>query len=191
MRLILGRHHATLQVAGRTDKRETPMSRILMLVLAVLLCSTSPLQAKGAEKKAIVADTPEKFELLVEAIRQEMEPGKRYEFLNTYNRGVVNDGLDRMGEMLQEAGSVDAMSQEEKTKLFSIQEKVNGVLANNAADRRICTHRAPTGSHIPMTECKTVRELHLRRAEGRRKLKDMEDRQRALDQPTWDPKQGG
>ena len=167
------------------------MPRILIIVSAILLFSASALQAKGPERKAIVADTPEKFELLVEAIRQEMEPGKRYEFLNTYNRGVVNDGLDRMGEMLQKAGSVDAMSQEEKTTLFSIQEKVNGVLANNAADRRICTHRPPTGSHIPMTECKTVRELHLRRAEGRRKLKDMEDAQRAIDQPTWNPREGG
>ena len=160
------------------------MSRILVLVVAVLFFTSSVLQAKGPEKKAVVADTPEKFELLVEAIRQEMEPGKRYEFLNSYNRGVVNDGLDRMGEMLQKAGSVDAMSQEEKTELFSIQERVNGVLAKNAGDRLICTHRAPTGSHIPMTECKTVRELHLRRVEGRRKLKEMEDTQRALDAPT-------
>lgn len=167
------------------------MSRFLVLMLVAFVLSAPALHAKNPEKKAVVADTPEKFALLVEAIRQEMAPGKRYEFLDSRKRDAVNRDLDRMGEMLDKAGSVDAMSQEEKTELFSTQERVNGVLAKNADDRLVCTHRAPTGSHIPMTECKTVRELATRRAEGRRKMKEMEDSQRALDAKMFSPATGG
>lgn len=159
------------------------MSRVLLIVVAVFLFAASTLQAKKPEEKAVKADTPEKFAVLVEAIRHEMAPGKRYEFLNNYNRDMVNKSLDRMADMLERAGSVEAMSQEDKTKLFSIQEEVNGVLAKNADTRLVCTHIAPTGSNIPMTQCKTVRELANRREAARRKIFDMENSQRALDAP--------
>ena len=154
--------------------------RTLMFVTLLLLCSTTIL-AKPPEKKVIKADTPEKFALVVEAVREQMAPGKRYEFLNAVNRATVNHSLDTMAEMLQRAGSVDALSQEDKTRLFSIQESVNGILVKNADDRLVCSHRPPTGSHIPMTECKTVRELALRREAEKTKQKQMEDGQRALD----------
>jgi hypothetical protein len=152
-----------------------------ILVLLVTLCA--PLTAKESGPAIKKADTPEKLEIVVTAIRQEMAPGGRYEFLNGYNRRVVDDSLDHMQEMLVKAGSVDAMSQEQKTELFSYQEKANGILAKNAADRLVCTHSAPTGSHIPMTECKTVRELALRRAAHRRKHEEMQNTERALDAP--------
>jgi hypothetical protein len=153
-----------------------------LLVLLATLCA--PLAAKESRPAIRNADTPEKLEVVITAIRQEMTPGGRYEYLNGYNRGVVNDSLDHMQDMLVKAGSVDAMSQEQKTELFSVQEKANGILAKNSADRLVCTHSAPTGSHIPMTECKTVRELAMRRAASRRKQNEMENTQRALDQPT-------
>lgn len=159
------------------------MSRVLLLFVGFFLVVSSLVAAKQPDKKAVVADTPEKFDLLVTAIQQEMEPGKRYEFLNSRNRQVVNHSLDQMAAMLNVSGSVDAMSQEDKTRLFSIQEEVNGILTKNADDRVVCTHSPPTGSHIPMTECKTVRELEQRRKAARIKQYEMEDTQRALDAP--------
>ena len=163
------------------------MSRIAGFMILVLLSTV--VAAKPPGQKAVKADTPEKFELLVTAIQQEMAPGKRYEFLNEYNRRVVNDSLQSMDEMLTAAGSVEAMSQEQKTALFSIQEKVNGILAKNADDRLVCTHAPPTGSHIPKTECKTVRELALRRDAARSRQKDMEDSQRNFDTDFFNPRQ--
>lgn len=162
---------------------EIVMSRVILVFVAFFLVVSSLVAAKQPDKKAVVADTPEKFGLLVTAIQQEMAPGKRYEFLNSRNRQVVNHSLDQMAAMLNVSGSVDAMSQEDKTRLFSIQEEVNGILTKNADDRVVCTHSPPTGSHIPMTECKTVRELEQRRNAARMKQHEMEDTQRALDAP--------
>ena len=129
----------------------------LFLILGLLLAG--PLHAKKAEEKAVVADTPEKFEVLVATIREQMTPGERYEFLSEKNRGIVNQKLDQMDQMLIAAGSVSAMEHENQVKLFSLQEEVNGILARNASDRLVCTHETHVGSHIPKTTCHTVAEL--------------------------------
>jgi hypothetical protein len=160
--------------------KENEMNRQIVWLLAVLfLALAGPLGARPPEKKAVVADTPEKFELVVQTVRQEMAPGKRYEFLGQSDRQIVNDSLDRMAGMLEKAGSVDAMSQEEKTQLFSIQERVNGLLARNADDRLVCEHVAPVGSHIPTTTCHTVRELAVSRSNSRDQFSDMDNKAKA------------
>jgi hypothetical protein len=139
---------------------------LFVLFLSVLL--SPPLLAKKAEEKAVVADTPEKFQLLVVNIREEMAPDERYEFLSTKDRDTVNHRLDLMEQMLIEAGSVANMNHETQVKLFSMQEEVNGILARNADDRLVCTHVAPVGSHIPKTKCMTARQAREIR-EGNRK----------------------
>lgn len=155
------------------------MSKFTMFVLAAMLSVSYGVAAKQPENKAVVADTPDKFGSLVVTIQQEMAPGKRYEFLNEYNRRVVNNSLQHMGELLTAAGSVDAMSPERKSELFSIQEKVNGILAKNADDRLVCSHSSPTGSHIPMTICHTVRELAKSRAASRDQFNDLANKANA------------
>lgn len=157
------------------------MSRLTLFVMAALIAASSVVAAKPPVKKAVVADTPEKFELLVTAIQQEMAPGKRYEFLNSRNRDKVNHWLDQMMTMLTKAGSVEALTYEDKARLFSIQEEVNGLLAKNADDRLVCTNRAPTGSHIPQTTCHTVRQLARSKDDSGRIFKDLGDKQNAYD----------
>lgn len=158
----------------------------LFLVLSLMLAA--PSYAKKAEEKteekAVVADTPEKFEVLVAAIRQEMESGGRYEFLSTTNRDTVNKQLDLMDEMLIKAGSVSAMDHGTQVKLFSMQEDVNGILARNASDRLVCTHVAPVGSHIPKTVCHTVAELAKSKRDYETKARNMINEQLAVDANT-------
>lgn len=155
--------------------RQVLMFSILSLMLA------SPLSAKKPEEKAVVADTPEKFELMVAAIREEMAPGKRYEFVSKRNRDTVNHNLDLMDQMLTEAGSVSNMDDATKVELFSMQEEVNGILARNADDRLVCTHVAPVGSHIPKTVCHTVRELAASKKKYNAKANEMINEQLAVD----------
>ncbi len=161
------------------------MSRIIFVVLASLIALSSVVAAKSPERKAVVADTPEKFDLLMTAIQQEMAPGRRYEFLSSHNRQVVNQSLDQMDALLRSAGSVDAMSEEQKTRLFSIQEEVNGLLAKNADDRLVCSYSAPTGSHIRKTTCHTARELANSKAAAKSQFNDLTNQQNAANHRTW------
>jgi hypothetical protein len=134
--------------------------------------------ARQSAEKALAADTAEKFVLLVEEIRGQMRPGERYEFLKRKDRNKVNAKLDKMGAMLAKAGSVEAMRPEEQAELFSIQEEVNGILAENADDRLVCSHGSPTGSHIPSTNCHTVRQLKKNRENSRRQADEIRDMNR-------------
>lgn len=156
------------------------MSRTQLFAIVAAVLLTAPLAAKKVEEKAVVADTPQKFEVLVEAIQQEMAPGKRYEFLDTSNRTEVNDILARMHALLVKAGSVDAMSPDQRAQLMTEQDRVNGILARNADDRLVCTHVAPVGSHLPVTRCKTVRQIAQQRAGYRNQAEEMANEQRAI-----------
>lgn len=142
----------------------------IFLAALALLMAAMPVAAKKAEKKVIVADTSEKFETLVQAIRGEMAPGKRYEFLPESDREKVNRALDKMSTLLVKSGSVDAMVYDDRIVLFNEQEFVNGLLAQNSDDREVCTYVNPVGSHLPVKRCRTVREINEERAISRREL---------------------
>jgi hypothetical protein len=150
------------------------------LVFGLVFVPAASVQARKPVEKAVVADTPEKFEQLVQKIQGEMTAGARYEFLDTKDRAGVNGIFERMLDLLRKAGSVDAMSPEDRTALMSYQEKVNGILARNADDRLVCTHVAPVGSHLPITTCRSVRELARQRESYRHQTYDLEDQKRAL-----------
>ena len=89
------------------------------------------------------------------------------------DRKLVNQSLDKMGALLDASGSVQAMTKDDRTRLFNEQEKANGILAKNADDRLICTRVAPTGSHRPVTECKTYRESEEIRKNSQTQLREM------------------
>lgn len=150
------------------------MFRALSLVAVVLMLVASPLLAKQkAQENVVIADSADKFVVLVEKIRSQMATGKRYEFLSPGDRKLVNQSLDKMGALLEASGSVEAMTMDDRTRLFNEQERANGILAKNADDRLVCTRVAPTGSHRPVTECKTYREVEETRKNAQTQLQEM------------------
>lgn len=130
-------------------------------------------------KDAVVADTAEKFAPLEQKIRHEMEAGGRYEFISAHDRDSVNENLDAMAALLGKSGSVASMNEADKTRLFNLQEQVNGALAQNASDRLICERVAPVGSHLPVKTCRTYGEIVRNRQNTEQFRKEMDDRSRA------------
>lgn len=151
------------------------MYRKSTLLILALVMFAAPLQAKKAVEKVVVADTAEKFEALVEKIHGQMADGERYEFMNNRDRQTVDMSFKKMSAMLTTSGTVDAMSEDEKIKLFNEQEKVNGLLARNADDRLVCTHVAPVGSHLPVKTCKTVRQIKKDQSDSNRDMNNMQN----------------
>ena len=140
---------------------EFNMFRAMSLAALTVMLATSPVLAakKNVQENVVIADSAEKFAVLVDKIRSQMTTGQRYEFLSPADRKLVNDSLDKMGSLLDASGTVEAMPMDDRTRLFNEQERANGILAKNADDRLICTRVAPTGSHRPVTDCKTFRQL--------------------------------
>jgi hypothetical protein len=146
------------------------MNRLALLAALILCCASAGAQdgkadRNGVIEKPVLADTAEKFTEQTRRIHQDMQAGGRYEYATTGERGKVDSLLDKMTGLLQKAGSVDAMNHDAKVVLFNAQAEVNGILKHNDSNRLVCESRAPIGSHIPVTTCRTFGSIeHGRRA---------------------------
>ena len=135
-------------------------------------CFGTAAASDKAIEKPVAADTPEKFEQVAAGVRQEMSQGGRYEFIRPDDKAKVMADLDSMAAMLQKAGSVSAMPQADQVKLFNTQEHLNGILTHSDRNRLVCEHRAPMGSNIPQTSCKTVAEIEKMRRDSQKYMTD-------------------
>ncbi|HZP66205.1 MAG TPA: hypothetical protein VFB32_07840 [Rudaea sp.] len=137
--------------------------------------------ADAVEKSRVVADTPDKFALTVKEVHDEMESGGRYEFIAANDRAKVDADMGAMQAMLDKAGAVAAMKQDEKVRLFNLQEHLNGLLTHNDRNRLVCENRAPVGSHIPITHCRTYGEVVTERQQDQKWMDDVTARRRNPD----------
>jgi hypothetical protein len=149
-----------------------PSSLRHLIFSSALLFAVSASATDQVVEKPVTADTPEKFAQTIAALNHEMDTGGRYEFISPDQRGKVEADLNSMASMLQKAGSVDAMPERDKVHLFNTQEHVNGLLVHNDSNRLICEHRAPLGSTIPITMCRTVGEIAHSRKAGQKMIFD-------------------
>ena len=124
------------------------------IVASIALCGAAGAK-ESYHEKAFNADTVEKFNATADSVRKEMEPGGRYQYVKPDERKKIDTALDDMTKLFAENGSVAAMNQDTKVKLFNDQEVVNSILQQRDGDRVICKNEAPLGSHIPVTSCHT------------------------------------
>jgi len=141
------------------------MRKVIVFIAATLLASfayaadSQDVDASKVLDKPVVADTPEAFAQQAAWIEQEMQADGRYEFTNPSERQRVRGLLSQMASLLQRSGSVAAMDQNTKLKLFNTQEEVNAILKHNDSNRLVCESRKPIGSNIPQTHCHTYRQM--------------------------------
>lgn len=143
----------------------------LQSILTLLLIVAGASVHAEAIKKAVTeetAETAEKLAATIDDIHDEMKPGGRYEFISKDKKWRVDKLFDQMLGTLQKYGSVEVVPERDKIELYNAQEKVNGMLLADDSERIVCERRAPTGSRIPVTNCKTFgeRERQKRLAEG-------------------------
>jgi hypothetical protein len=131
--------------------KKTAIATLLALAAASSLGSAK----ENYHENAFNADTKEKFDDVAASVRKEMTHGGRYEFVKADERKTIDQSLDDMTQLFDQHGSVQAMNQDTKVRLFNDQELVNSILTKRDRDRVICTNQAPIGSHIPVTKCHT------------------------------------
>jgi hypothetical protein len=135
---------------------EPPMKTTLALAVALSMAVLAPCSAKeNYHEKGVNAETKERFAEISQNVRREMDTGGKYEFVPLDERTKIDKSFDEMTGLFDQYGSVSAMNQDAKVKLFNDQEVVNSILTKRDRDRVICTNKAPLGSHIPQTSCHT------------------------------------
>jgi len=130
-------------------------SSVWLLSLAAIIAATASFAKENYREKAVNADDKEAFATVAESVRKGMEDGGRYEYVKPEERTKVDQKLTEMGALFDKDGSVQAMNEDTKVKLFNAQEVVNSILTLRDRDRVICKKQAPIGSHIPIVSCHT------------------------------------
>ncbi|KFN49324.1 hypothetical protein [Arenimonas composti] len=119
--------------------------------------------AFGKQEASVLSIESEDFAAQRQQIEADLADGETYAEISSMDRRTVRELLDRIAGRLENAGSVDAMSADQKAQLFNEQEQVNQILTQAAADSRlVCRQEAPTGSRFKKTTCFTVAERRRR-----------------------------
>ncbi|MEP6483140.1 MAG: hypothetical protein ABJB01_01740 [Rudaea sp.] len=138
-------------------------SQLTRATLIVALSICTPLVAKDKppipdlEKQNI-----ETFQAQAAQVRKDMQKGGRFEYIKSDDRVRVDEGLTFMGELIQQNGTVAAMKEEDKVRLFNRQERINAILTNSDSQRMICEKADQPGTLMRATTCHTYAELQRR-----------------------------
>lgn len=148
------------------------------LVVGAFFLQVAPAVASDA-KVIVKAQDKSDLETVEMAVHQEMQPGRRYQFVTSQDRAKIDASFAVMQSLFDRAGSVDKMNEQEKVQLFNQQEAINAVLKHNDGDRLVCESVAPMGSHIPKTTCRTYRDIE----QGHRDTLNLEQRMQQVPNP--------
>lgn len=135
-------------------------------------------------KPVVKADSKENFEAIVAAIHQQMQPGRRWQFMDANERATIDGSFADMAKLYDQYGSVDKMDQAAKIRLLADQTTVNAILTKKDGDRLVCKSDVPVGSHLPVKTCKTYAQIQMEQRGAQRMLEDLNTRGRAAVQQT-------
>jgi hypothetical protein len=142
------------------------MTLLLALPMGPAWADQAPKISKATNK----AD----FDLVVAAVKQQMAPGGRYEFVDGRNRDTVNQRLGEMQKLFDQYGTVDKMDQASKVTLYNDQELIDGILTQDDSNRQVCTREASLGSNIPHVSCRTYGQIRRDQSGTQSALRQME-----------------
>ncbi len=120
-----------------------------------LACLASGLSHAGSSVAAVKADNKADFAAVVVAVRAQMVPGGRYEFVSSSERKAIDTQLAEMQVLFDKFGTVAGMDKDAKFQLYVDQENVNAVLTHRDDRRMVCQSEMPVGSLIPKRTCRT------------------------------------
>lgn len=121
--------------------------------------NTAVIQESSRDQPVVKADTKDNFEAVVAAIRKQMQPGGRWQFVNAKERLTIDGNFADMQKLYDQYGSVDKMDVNARTRLLADQSSINAILTKKDGDRLICESSVPVGSHLPVKTCKTYAQV--------------------------------
>ena len=144
---------------------------IMLLAIPAAHASISAASGKSSDKELLNVTTP--FEQQREKILADLGDGETYSEISQNDRAEVRDALTRIGDSIQKAGGVDALSVDDKAKVFNDQELVNTILTKAGEDSRlVCTREKKVGSHRTTTQCMTLAERTRQREQSQQAVRD-------------------
>ena len=146
---------------------------LLLVIIVTVMASGAPVWAKQSTPPSVKADTKDQFVAVATSVREQMEPGGRFEFVDPRERATVERDLAQMQAFFDKFGSVDAMDMPSKVQLYNDQSEVNAILTRRDGDREVCEQGPPTGTLIPKTTCRKYSDMERDRRDTVKMKDDM------------------
>lgn len=150
------------------------MSKLLCTIACLFFAASAYAENSQVIEKPLVAQTLAGFDQEAKEIRVNMQPGGRYEFLKTEDKGKVEARLASMQNLLQRHADQNDLNSSDKITLVNLQEEVNAVLKHSDSNRLICESRAPIGSHLPIKTCRTYGDIESERHDAMKTHSEMD-----------------
>lgn len=133
--------------------------RFWLLATGVCLLCAGPAFAGDDANAPFDLSSPQSFQQQAASVREGLQPGGRYAFLNSQDRARVDQKIAEMDALFEQSGSIEAMNGAERVRLFNAQEETDRLLTGNNGESIKCEWTAPTGSHVPRTMCWSSPEI--------------------------------
>jgi hypothetical protein len=175
--------HIVVTILINFRQKDALMNRCTIFCLTLI--ATTLLQPVAAHadtavvQKPLVGQTLDSFSQESAKIREQMQPNGVYGHISSADKSRVETRLADMEKMLQAHAGENSLTQADKVALANQQEEVNGILRHNDNNRLICESRAPVGSHVPVTKCRSYGEI----ADERKETQDFMRRTDVTSQP--------
>ena len=148
------------------------MKRLAMLAAFALAAVLSPAFAgKNDSSRFVDIEKQQQFDDQASAIRQEMKPGGRFEFVTPEERRSVEAELDRIAALLKKRQGA-ALDDDDRLDIYAAQENANAILTQRDGRRLICEFSAPTGSNRKVKQCATYADRMRAHKETRNYLRE-------------------
>ena len=120
IRIILTAGIGVLTLQGCAQTQSVKQSTTVPAVAAPLAQPSSGEAIPEVDGKPTVnANTGDKFEVVAVAVRQQMQPGGRWQFVDKNERVMIDDSFADMSKLFGQFGSVDKMDDNAKVRLFA------------------------------------------------------------------------
>ncbi|HSX60444.1 MAG TPA: hypothetical protein VLF18_09625 [Tahibacter sp.] len=148
------------------------MKRLALLATTLIFAALTPaIAAKETSPRFVDIEKQQQFDDQAMAIRQEMKPGGRFEFVTAEERHSVEAELDRIAALLRkrQGGELD---DDDRLDIYAAQETANAILTQRDGRRLICEFSAPTGSNRKVKQCATYADRMRAHKETRNYLRE-------------------
>ena len=156
------------------------MKKCFVFIAAMFMLSSAHAAGNRSQviEKPLIGQTLDSFTQESASIREQMQPGGIYGFMKAADKARVETRLGDMQKLLQDHAKDTGMGQNDKIALVNAQEEVNGLLRHNDSNRLVCERRAPVGTNIPVTTCRTYGEIEEQREASLKQVGDLNNMSR-------------
>ncbi len=129
---------------------------LVLLSLVPVLASAAPSTDATVTAVGPVLQSMNREEYL--AFHRRLAGSPKFAVLSTRDRRTIQHEQRRIDALLADEPSMDTLNERERIALFNAHEHIVAVLNDDLRSRMVCQRRAPVGTHIKVTECRTVAE---------------------------------